>query len=89
MSSTEFRKWVIRAVTILMVACPCSIVMAAPIPSVCAIANAAKRGVLIRGGVHLENLAAPPDVFVFDKTGTLTMGRFEVLKEYAVNPAYA
>lgn len=60
-----------------MLACPCAIVIAAPIPSVCAIATSAKHGVLIKGSSVVENLSAV-NILALDKTGTLTKGFFSV-----------
>ncbi|MEA2238271.1 MAG: manganese-transporting P-type ATPase [Thermoanaerobaculia bacterium] len=62
------------AVTILLMACPCAIGLATPSPVSAAIGNAARRGILIKGGRNLE-VAASIDVIVFDKTGTLTLGK--------------
>lgn len=63
-----------RAITLLVVASPCAVVIATPAAVLSAIAAAARRGVLFKGGVHLEQLAAVRTV-VFDKTGTLTTGK--------------
>ena len=60
-----------------MLACPCAIVIAAPIPSVCTIATAARHGVLIKGSSVVENLGVV-DRLATDKTGTLTRGYFSV-----------
>ena len=65
------------ALLLLVLACPCAIVIAAPIPAVCAIATAAKHGVLIRGSSVVENMGIINTVAV-DKTGTLTKGFFKV-----------
>jgi manganese-transporting P-type ATPase C len=62
------------AVAILLMACPCAIGLATPSPVSAAIGNAARRGILIKGGANLEALASI-DVIVFDKTGTLTLGK--------------
>jgi cation-transporting P-type ATPase C len=62
------------AVSILLMACPCAIGLATPSPVSAAIGNAARRGILIKGGRNLETAAAI-DVIVFDKTGTLTLGK--------------
>jgi cation-transporting P-type ATPase C len=62
------------AVSILLMACPCAIGLATPSPVSAAIGNAARRGILIKGGPNLE-AAASIDVIVFDKTGTLTLGK--------------
>jgi Cd2+/Zn2+-exporting ATPase len=66
-----------RAITLLVVASPCALVIATPATVLSAIANAARRGILFKGGVHIERLA-DVGIVVFDKTGTLTMGRPEV-----------
>lgn len=66
-----------RGLLILVLACPCAIVISAPVPTICAIANAAKHGVLIRGSSVVERLAVVNAVGL-DKTGTLTKGFFKV-----------
>ncbi|MEE6164110.1 cation-translocating P-type ATPase [Mycolicibacterium sp. 120322] len=63
-----------RAMTMLLVACPCAVGLATPTAISAAIGNGARRGILIKGGSHLE-LAGRVDAVVFDKTGTLTVGR--------------
>jgi cation-transporting P-type ATPase C len=63
-----------RAMTMLLVACPCAVGLATPTAISAAIGNGARRGILIKGGAHLE-AAASVDAIVFDKTGTLTVGR--------------
>ncbi|CAE7315727.1 HMA2 [Symbiodinium microadriaticum] len=77
----DWHKWTHRALVLLVLACPCSIVIAAPIPSVCAIATAAKHGVLIKGSSVVESLGIAKKLAV-DKTGTLTRGFFSVTARY-------
>ena len=76
--SQELKQWGIRALVILVIACPCALVMSTPIAVVCSITAAARKGALIKGGVHLETLAQLK-VLAFDKTGTLTEGKFQVV----------
>jgi cation-transporting P-type ATPase C len=74
-----------RSVTMLVVACPCAAGLATPTAVSASIGNAAKRGVLIKGGVSLEG-AARIDAVILDKTGTLTTGRPRVARVIAVDP---
>jgi Zn2+/Cd2+-exporting ATPase len=62
-----------RAITVLIVGCPCALILAAPTAVVAAISRAARAGILVKGGQYLEN-AAFADTVLFDKTGTLTQG---------------
>ncbi len=63
-----------RAMTMLLIACPCAVGLSTPTAISAAIGNGARRGILIKGGSHLEQ-AGRVDAMVFDKTGTLTVGR--------------
>ena len=70
------RDW-LRTVAVLIVACPCALILATPTAMVAAIGGLARRGILVRGGDVLER-TAKTDVIVFDKTGTLTRGKVEI-----------
>jgi Cd2+/Zn2+-exporting ATPase len=78
----EFSKWLYRALTFLIVSCPCALVISIPLAFFGGIGGAARKGILVKGSNYLESLAKLGTV-VFDKTGTLTEGVFEVT---AVHP---
>ncbi len=78
--------WIQRALTFLVVSCPCALVISVPLSFFGGIGGASRQGILIKGGNYMEALAAV-DTVVFDKTGTLTQGVFQVAEIHPVGMA--
>ncbi len=81
--SETFPTWLLRALTFLVVSCPCALVVSVPLTFFGGIGSASKSGILIKGSNFLETLAKA-DTVVFDKTGTLTRGVFQVMAVHDV-----
>ncbi len=75
----DFATWIHRALNFLVVSCPCALVISVPLAYFSGMGAVSKAGMIAKGGIALENLAAV-DTVVFDKTGTLTTGDFRVVK---------
>ena len=77
--NASFEEWIYRALTFLVISCPCALVLSIPLAFFGGIGGASRLGILVKGGNYLEALAGV-DTVVFDKTGTLTEGTFDVEK---------
>jgi Cd2+/Zn2+-exporting ATPase len=80
----DLRTWVIRSLTMLVISCPCALVISIPLGYFGGVGGAARHGILVKGAAYLDVLAAVRTV-VFDKTGTLTQGVFRVLSLHPEN----
>ena len=84
MLHTGFQIWLQRALTFLVISCPCALVISVPLGFFAGIGGASKNGILIKGACYIETLANTETV-VFDKTGTLTKGTFKVTQINPIN----
>ncbi|MBQ4116822.1 MAG: cadmium-translocating P-type ATPase [Clostridia bacterium] len=82
--NNTFGDWIYRALTFLVISCPCALVVSIPLTFFASIGGAGKCGILVKGANYLEALSTA-EIAVFDKTGTLTKGVFEVVDIYSVN----
>lgn len=80
----DWSEWIYRSLVLLVIACPCALVISTPVTVVASMAAAARNGILVKGGEHLET-PARLTVIAFDKTGTITEGRPSVEKVVPLN----
>lgn len=80
----QWAKWIERALVFLVISCPCALVISIPLSFFGGIGGASRKGILIKGATHLENLSSIRTV-VFDKTGTLTKGNFSITEIHPLN----
>ncbi|GIV16937.1 MAG: cadmium transporter [Armatimonadota bacterium] len=73
----DFGRWFFRSLSLLLIACPCALVISTPVALVAALGTASRRGVLIKGGIFVEAMAQVR-AMIYDKTGTLTTGKMRV-----------
>ena len=84
LKNTDFSTWLYRALSFLVVSCPCALVVSVPLGLFSGIGGASRKGILVKGGNYLEALK-DVNIVVFDKTGTLTKGTFKVSEINAHN----
>jgi Cd2+/Zn2+-exporting ATPase len=82
--SAPFADWFVRALSLLVISCPCALLISTPVSIVSALTSAARHGVLIKGGVHLEELGQIKAIAI-DKTGTFTTSQLEVTDVIPLN----
>ena len=80
----EWAEWIYKALALLLIACPCALVISTPAAITSALANASRNGVLVKGGIALEQLGSVTTI-AFDKTGTLTEGKPGVTSVFAIH----
>lgn len=80
----EWSEWIYRGLVVMMISCPCALVIAVPLGYFASIGRASREGVLFKGSIYLESLPLVKNI-IFDKTGTLTYGSFEILNIYSHN----
>jgi Cd2+/Zn2+-exporting ATPase len=83
-ADADFNTWIYRALVLLVISCPCALVVSIPLGYFGGIGRASRRGILVKGSNFLDALSAVKTV-IFDKTGTLTQGKFEVQKVVSRN----